>query len=256
MAARYFLRLDDASPFWRRSEWEWWVEQCDQLRAPGLICVIPDNKNERLMQAGRDPDFWEAARVLQRNGWGIALHGLTHESATSSRGIYGTVRRSEFAGLPVPIQLEKIERGYRILGDHGLEADAFVAPWHSLDRGTVKALSAFGKIPYLVEGYAWAPYQRWSLRWIPCQLWKPQRRPSGLFGVCVHPDTATKKDRNRLRQSAAAAWPFVGWRSAVTSIDEWRDYGLSIVAEEKLERSLMRLRATAGAFKLALFGSD
>lgn len=64
----------------------------------------------------------------------IALHGLTHQSATSDS-------LSEFVGLSLEEQMRKISQGARILeACTGHRPFAFVPPWNRYDKNTIAAL--------------------------------------------------------------------------------------------------------------------
>src|ERR1035437_909808 len=67
----------------------------------------------------------------------LALHGYTHQSLCG--------RSTEFAGLPLVVQSEKIRRAQKCLEDLvGVKVRTFVPPWNSYDRYTLRALEGLG----------------------------------------------------------------------------------------------------------------
>jgi len=63
---------------------------------------------------------------------------------------------------------------------------------------TLRALSGEG-IETLSDGLAHRPFQRGGLTWIPQQLWAPVEKPSGLWTICMHSNTATDAQVSELR---------------------------------------------------------
>jgi predicted deacetylase len=71
-----------------------------------------------------------------------------------------------------------IARGKELLRKKELATDIFMAPAHSYDKNTIKALGQLG-FRYVTDGYSLFPYIIGSLKFIPCQSSKPV---GGLFG--------------------------------------------------------------------------
>jgi predicted deacetylase len=156
-----------------------------------IIGVIPNNEDIELKrQAGRESisqeRFWSEIRELkQKHGWAIALHGYNHVYVTNDSGIFNINPCSEFAGLPLSLQEEKIRKGKAIFELNGLAIDAFMAPGHSMDWITVEALKK-NDIFVVTDGYCAYPYERNGMLFVP-QVWA--RPHKGLYGVdttCFH----------------------------------------------------------------------
>jgi predicted deacetylase len=151
-----------------------------------IIAVVPDNRDPALTIDPPAPDFWERVRHWQSQGWGIALHGYQHIYVNTQRGMLGLMPHSEFATLPEAEQRRKISAGVAILKEHGITPDAWIAPSHSFDEVTLKALMAEG-ISVVSDGLALDVYtDSMGAIWIPQQMpcFRPRRK--GTWTVCYH----------------------------------------------------------------------
>ncbi|HKM01629.1 MAG TPA: DUF2334 domain-containing protein, partial [Sedimentibacter sp.] len=99
---------------------------------------------------------------------------------------------SEFAGLPYDVQYEKIKKGQKILHNKGIYATIFMAPGHTYDEQTIRALKANG-LTYITDGYSNDPYEYKGIYFIPCTLSKP-RIPKAYDTLCLHINTMEQKD--------------------------------------------------------------
>lgn len=191
MSVTYIFRLDDIS-------WDMNYENFCRIRDLFIkydICpivgVIPNNEDQELKaQVGKyrlsREEFWREIYNLQHNhGWAVALHGYNHVYVTDDSGIFGINKRSEFAGLPLSDQIEKISAGKEILEQHGLTIDAFMAPAHSLDWNTIEALK-HNDIFTVTDGLCAYPYEKNGVWFIP-QVWPwPWKRANCIDTVCFH----------------------------------------------------------------------
>lgn len=138
------------------------------LQVPLLVAVTP-----RMTAAMRDPfnqQFFaieEDARRIEllnhglRQGWQLALHGLTHQSTVDLSG-------TEFKGVPQAVQQKKIAAGQCTLSHcfPDVSLAVFVPPWNSYDQGTVHALAALG-FCILCAGDSELPRQQNGLAILP-----------------------------------------------------------------------------------------
>lgn len=187
------FRLDDIHP---QMKWETFDRVRMLFERYGVcpvIAVIPDNRDPLLVHDSARATFWEEMRLLKEKGWTIAMHGLHHEFVTKESGILGIQPRSEFAGLPYDVQKEKLSRGKVILEEKGIKTDVFIAPAHSFDRTTCRALREVG-FTTLSDGIALSPFSRYGLRFIPQILWRPRRIPWGTATICYHTDHLSEQD--------------------------------------------------------------
>jgi predicted deacetylase len=203
MPASYLLRFDDLSPAVAADRWARFELLIRELKLQPILAVVPDNCDPELEASPPDSGFWERMRALEASGAMIGLHGFRHLCASRGRSLLGLARTSEFAGVPAATQREWIAAGLRILRSHGLNPRIFVAPRHGFDRSTLRALRAEG-INLLSDGFARVPFRRSGITWIPQQLWGPAQKRSGVWTICVHPNTTRDSEIERLRDFAAA----------------------------------------------------
>lgn len=188
---RFLLRFDDMCP---TMDWALWDEVEALLVEAGvkpILAVIPDNQDPVLMVAPPSPLFWDRVRSWQARGWTIGLHGYQHTYVNTEPGILRLNRKSEFAGLSYPEQLEKLQKGLEVFEREGVHADVWVAPAHSFDGVTVSALAAVG-IRTISDGMALAPFtDPQGTLWIPQQFANMRPMPFGVWTYCYHLEDLT-----------------------------------------------------------------
>lgn len=183
------FRIDDVFPKMNWRSFELLYELFSKYKIYPLLGVIPDNRDVSLNEGDTNSQFWERLRKLNNEGWVMAQHGHTHVYCNQNSGILGINPCSEFAGLSYEEQVHKIELGKKILQGQGLDAIVWMAPAHSFDDNTLKALNNCG-FKYVSDGYSLFPYVRNSLKFIPCQFSFPRRLFfCGVGTVCIHPRT-------------------------------------------------------------------
>lgn len=190
MRARYLVRLDDASHHMDRARWCRIERILDAHAVKPIVAVVPDNQDPRLKIDPADPAFWDRVRGWDRKGWSVAMHGhqhLMHASQTPPMLPY--YQRSEFAGLPLEEQAAKVRASWQLFTAQGVQPRLWVAPAHSFDVLTLKAVERETPIRVVSDGVAWDTYDEFGFSWIPQQLWNFAERPSGLWTVCLHPNT-------------------------------------------------------------------
>ena len=127
------------------------------------------------------------------------MHGYQHKYVNKSGGLLKIHQGSEFAQLPYDVQLEKIKKGKEILEKNGIKTDIFIAPGHSFDKNTIKALKSEG-FKYLSDGIALWPFEKYKMIWIPQIAWKPHRIPFGIITFCLHPNNLSEKDFSKIEK--------------------------------------------------------
>lgn len=188
MRVSYLLRFDDLSPWTRRESLNPIEDALGRLDVRPLVAVIPDNRDPGLTRGDPDPSFWERVRRWQANGWTIGLHGYQHVFLTGNGGLLGLNPRSEFAGLAPAEQQRRIDLALEILAGHGVFPSVWVAPAHSFDRDTLRAVRERG-IGIVSDGFWRSPrIDQEGMIWVPQQLWRFRRCPPGLWTVCIHFD--------------------------------------------------------------------
>ncbi|MCR5670295.1 MAG: DUF2334 domain-containing protein [Butyrivibrio sp.] len=190
------IRMDDITP---DMDWGNFLRFRDLLDSHGikpLIGVVPDNKDQKLAINEPSPTFWDVIRELHKDGWTIAMHGLNHLYTTDKGGLFPLNMKSEFAGYGYDEQLSMIEAGRRILDSHGLHTDIFMAPSHSYDKNTLKALrdNGFKKI---TDGFGTSPYRRNDITFYPISFRRADSLKSEKDGITTfvyHANTMTDKE--------------------------------------------------------------
>lgn len=201
------IRMDDITPDMDWAKFLRFRELCDQYQIKPLIGVVPDNQDASLHIDGpaETPikDFWGYVRQLESDGWCIAQHGVTHSYQTKAMGCFPLNRLSEFAGTGYEKQYRALQRGKKILSDHGIRTDLFMAPAHSFDRNTVRALKKLG-FRRMTDGFGDFPYIRWGMTFYPISyrqssVLKNQEK-SGYTTFVVHTNMMNDKDFARYEQ--------------------------------------------------------
>jgi predicted deacetylase len=196
--AQYLLRFDDLCPTMSRRRWASFEELIAEFQLQPILAIVPDNADPELAVDPPDPYFWSRMRSLQSSGAAVALHGFAHVCSARGRSLLPIHRCSEFAGVSEDLQRQWISLGQAILRENGLQPQLFAAPRHGFDRNTLRALRAEG-LTTISDGFARTAHSRSGLNWIPQQLWAPQLNRSGLWTICIHPNTASDQFVDRLR---------------------------------------------------------
>ncbi len=194
MAAKYIIRLDDASEHMDYNKWNPYFDLFDRYNIKPIIAVIPFNKDIKMVIENPDGKFWDKVRVWQQKGYRIALHGFEHVYSNAKSGIIGLNKYSEFAGIPIEIQQSMLAKAYKKFEEESINVKIFVAPAHSFDKNTLLALKKGTSIKCISDGFYQNPILKYGLNWIPQQLWKPERKAKGVWTICYHPETLKKSD--------------------------------------------------------------
>ncbi|MDO8676905.1 MAG: DUF2334 domain-containing protein [Candidatus Azambacteria bacterium] len=198
--ARFFFRLDDIAPNMNWENFNFIVSVLERHNIKPLLAVIPDNKDPELLKYPANSDFWRIIEKLHQDGWIIAQHGFEHLYKTENGGILKINKRGEFSGLDFKTQKSMIADGIRIMKDRlSSVLEVFVAPGHSFDKNTVKALKE-NNFRYLSDGIAPYPFEKWGIVWLPQIMWRPRIIPFGLVTVALHPNTMSQYDLANLQK--------------------------------------------------------
>jgi len=196
---KYIIRLDDACPTMDHKMWGAYLQLLDQYNVKPVIAVIPDNKNPKLDVDAPNPNFWLEVKQWRAKGYCIAMHGYDHVYISKDGGLLKINNRSEFAGVPYEEQKIKLEKAQAIFEHNGIKPDVFVAPAHTFDRNTLRALKAVTSVKTISDGYAVNAYTSMGFNWIPQQLWRPKKRAFGVWTICYHPNTSNEKEMTTLK---------------------------------------------------------
>ncbi len=211
MIGRYLLRFDDFCP---TMNWDIWAQVEDillQFDVKPILSVVPDNQDQTLKVCQAKEKFWDDVRTWQNRGWTIGLHGYQHRYVTQDAGIIGIKGSSEFSGLPYEEQFRKLQLGKQIFERENITPNVWVAPGHSFDETTVKALQALG-IRYISDGLNIYPHlDSANMTWVPQQFWRFRWMPFGVWTVCHHINAWTTNDITKFRSDIQS------FRSAIIS---------------------------------------
>ena len=188
---QYLIRLDDACPTMNSVKWQAIEDILDEYEIKPMVGIIPACNDEKLMCQDADPLFWNKAVCWQQKGWSIALHGYDHcyisDSGFSSLNPMWT--RSEFAGVSLEIQKEKIRAGVQVLKGHGVNPQYYFAPSHTFDKNTLIALREESDIRIISDTIGRYPYKYEDFWFIPQIVGHCVKMPiAGIYTFCFHPN--------------------------------------------------------------------
>lgn len=197
MKNKYLIRLDDACPTMDVKKWQRIENILDFYDVCPMVGVVPANEDPQLKIDALDDDFWTKVRTWKKKGWAIALHGYNHclISDAGMEGLNPLWERSEFAGVPLDVQKDKISKGVSIFRDNGIEPEYFFAPAHTYDENTLIALREESRIRIISDTIATQPYRKGDFVFIP-QLGGrcAEMKLFGAWTFCLHPSTMKEDD--------------------------------------------------------------
>lgn len=198
--SKYIIRLDDACEKRDVNNWNQVEKLLDKYSIKPLVGVIPSCKDPLMDVYPVDETFWERVSLWKSKGWAIALHGYEHVYVNSNLGINPVNARSEFAGLSLDEQRNKIKKGIAVLRDHGINPLVFFAPSHSFDENTLEALKLESDIRIVSDTPANRPYSKYGMTFVPQQSGKARKLPFNTVTFCYHPNTMCEMDFLELEQ--------------------------------------------------------
>jgi predicted deacetylase len=216
MNARYIFRMDDITPTMDWGRFESLMNLFMKHSIKPLLGIVPDNRDPNLCRQRANPRFWDEMRGLQESGAiDIAQHGYQHTlvarpGAALLASHCGTHEVSEFAGESYHDQVFKIAEGNRILLSHGITTTYWMAPNHSFDKTTLRALVDVG-FTAVSDGVSLFPFRSCGLVFVPQQVWRPRWMPCGVQTICLHSNTITPSEIKELRLFIRRPYAFPGF---------------------------------------------
>lgn len=197
MKNKYLIRLDDACPTMDKSKWQRMFGILDSFGVRPMVGIIPHNEDPLQMIDEEDAMFWDSVQDWNQKGYSIALHGYNH-CYCSEKGLEGLNplwNRSEFAGVPLDVQKQKIKDGISILKSHGILPRYFFAPSHTFDENTLIAIKEESDIRIISDTIARKPYKYRDFTIIPqlgghCM----EMKLPGIWTFCLHPSSMQDND--------------------------------------------------------------
>ena len=194
---KYLIRLDDACRTMDARKWQRIEDILDSFGVKPMVGVIPANNDTKQMIDASDDVFWAKVKDWEKKGWAIALHGYDHcfISDAGMNGLNPMWKRSEFAGVPLKVQKEKIRMGVTIFRDNGIDSKYFFAPAHTYDENTLRALREESNIRIISDTIATKTYRKGDFIFIP-QLGGhcAEMKIPGIWTFCLHPSAMKDED--------------------------------------------------------------
>lgn len=194
------IRMDDITPDMDWKKFEEFKALLDEYQVKPLIGVVPDSKDENLSRDKEKDDFWQRVAEWQKAGWVIAQHGYQHVYTRKKGGCFPLNGFSEFAGLTLREQRQLLSEGRRKLKMRGISTDIFMAPAHSYDKNTLRALKELG-FTGVTDGFGSRPYLRGGLTFYPIsfRLSSSLKKKSGTTTMVVHTNTMNRDEMEKYR---------------------------------------------------------
>ncbi len=205
MTGKVIIRLDDVTPGLDERNFERVMSILRGANVRPLLGLVPDNRDPELNVQRASDNFWIRIRRMVDNGEvDIAQHGYRHLLYKTHGGILNRVNflspLSEFAGRSYDRQFDMIRKGQELLRGRGLSSDIWMAPNHSFDQNTLRALKALG-FTRVTDGVGLYPYRRDGLLFVPQQLWRARNISLlGIWTVCLHTNGMTEPEIHRLAE--------------------------------------------------------
>ncbi|MCR5502595.1 MAG: DUF2334 domain-containing protein [Lachnospiraceae bacterium] len=239
------IRLDDITPEMDWPKFHRFRELLDRYGIRPLIGVIPENRDDTVAGSsdGAPADFFQYVRSLRDNGWSVAMHGCYHRYVTKKGGIFPLNDFSEFAGVPYETQRLTLQKGRRILSEKGIDTDLFMAPAHSYDKNTLKALREAG-FTKVTDGFGSRPYRMSGLIFYPISFRKSTslEKKEGFTTFVVHTNTMEERDFTRYEELFEKAAKKGTENDPAASPFEFISYGEYLDAEAKDRGCFGRIR--------------
>ena len=196
--SKYLMRFDDINP---RMDWQRFLKIkkiLEKYKINSILGVVPDCRDYNLMVSKTFPNYFNYLRRCKSLGDVIAQHGYHHVYDSNSKGIFSNNLKSEFAGHDFKKQLKRILQGKNILEKELLWEPIFMAPGHSFDKNTLKALKEL-KFNIVLDGFSLFAYIHNKLIFIPQISSNPlPRMLPGISQLCIHINTISDKELERL----------------------------------------------------------
>jgi len=192
------IRIDDITEDMDWKKFLMFKGLLDNYGIKPLIGVVPDNKDDMLKISNDSApamDYWEYIKILQEEGWVIAMHGVNHVYTTTKGGSFPLNNFSEFAGLPYEEQYELLSYGVDVFNEKGINSNIFMAPGHSYDTNTIKALKELG-FSKITDGFGSFPYKYKDMVYYPISFMKSitLKKKNGFSCLVFHVNGMKEED--------------------------------------------------------------
>ena len=198
MSRKIAVRMDDITPDMNWENFRFFQGLFEKAGITPLLGIVPECRDEKLHCGNPHEDFYEVMRKLKAEGYSFAIHGCYHLYTTKKGGLLPLNNLSEFAGVPYEKQKEMLAFGKKKLKEQGIDTDLFMAPAHSYDKNTLRALRELG-ITKVTDGFGKAPYTYKGLTFYPISflLRSSLKQKDGITTLVLHSNTLTEADKER-----------------------------------------------------------
>lgn len=195
---KFILRLDDACEKRDIEKWDRIEALLDKYNIKPLVGIIPHCEDSMMEKYRIDDLFWDRVIKWTQKGWCIALHGYNHVYTSEDGGLNPINRRTEFAGVKLSVQKQKIKDGVRVLKQHNINPEVFFAPSHTFDRNTLRALKEESDIRVISDTIANDVYKMNDFTFVPQQSGGVRNLPFKVVTFCYHPNVMKEEDYHTL----------------------------------------------------------
>lgn len=193
--SKYIMRLDDACEKMNIYNWNRIEKIFDKYGIKPLVGIIPHCEDPMMEEFELNDKFELLVNQWVEKDWTIALHGYNHVYLSKDGGLNPVNCRSEFAGLKIDVQREKIRKGIKELRKIGIDnPQVFFAPSHTFDENTIKALKEESSIRIISDTIANDSYEEYGITFVPQQSGRVRNLPLKLVTFCYHPNMMNEKD--------------------------------------------------------------
>lgn len=204
--SKYIMRLDDAAEKMDVEKWNRIELLLDKYNIKPLVGIIPACKDPMMDNYEEDVCFWKKVERWREKKWIIALHGYDHVYCTEEGGINPVNKRSEFAGLDLKQQKQKIKNGIKVFRAHGITPQVFFAPSHTFDENTIEALKTESTIRIISDTVANKPYSKYGMTFVPQQSGSVRKLPFNTVTFCYHPNMMGNEEFDKLEKFLQLNW--------------------------------------------------
>lgn len=199
--------MDDINPCMNHEKFNKVMNIFAEANVIPLLGVVPDNQDRTIGDCEEDSNFWMHMRELQRQHRAeLAIHGLTHCYKSKDGGLlgqYGYKKQSEFAGVSYEEQYSALQKGLGIFKDHKITTNVFMAPGHTFDENTIRALKEIG-ITCITDGVGLFSYLCKGITLVPQQMAVPRKLPFGVITVCLHTNSMKEEAIDQIEKFVLA----------------------------------------------------
>lgn len=189
------IRLDDAAEYMDVNKWQRVEDILDKYKIVPLVGVIPKVADPKMVGVyQKDVHFFKKVKKWEEKDWIIAMHGYDHKYLTNEGGINPKCSVSEFAGVPLEKQEEKIRAGIEIFNQNKIFPKVFFAPSHTFDNNTLIALKNNSNIRIISDTVSNDVYKKGDFYYIPQQIGHEANLPFKIVTICFHPNMMEEED--------------------------------------------------------------